>query len=101
MTEVKVQTADLVEELCAINRQAFKMALSIHEDPSLRVQFGEKARCLKRRLIDILEELERIDPAMRRQWIHPISESILDCNFAVEEGDVTSLRLGDIIKWRK
>jgi hypothetical protein len=96
-----MKTSEHVEELGAINQRAFKMALSVHEDPSLRVQLGEEARFLKKRLMDIVEEIEQIDPVMKRQWIHPISESILDFIFVIEEGCITSLRLGDIIKWAK
>jgi hypothetical protein len=101
MTEVKVKTTQHVEELCAINQRAFKMALSVYEDPSLRVQLSEEARFLRKRLIDVVEEIEQIDPAVRRQWMHQISESILDFNFVAEEGDISSLRLGDVFKWAK
>jgi hypothetical protein len=101
MTGVDVKTVRYVEELRAINQRAFIMARSVYEDPSLRGQLGDEARFLKKRLLEIVQEVELIDPAVRRQWMHPISESLLDFNFVVEEAGSTSLRLGDIVKWGK
>ncbi len=89
----------LVEELKVINKRAFDMALSVHKDPGLRTQLTEEATPLQMRLLEIAEEIERIAPAVHKQWFHTISESILDLNFAKAATDFTSLRLGDIIKW--
>jgi hypothetical protein len=50
--------------------------------------------------LDIAKELEGIDPETKK-WFHPISESILDLDFVVAERGITSLRLGDIMKWGK
>ncbi len=98
---VKEKADQLVEELETINRQAFRMAFSVHHDSSSRSQLEEEARLLQKRLLNIAEELERIDPDIRKRWFHPISESILDLDFVVTETDITSLRLGDIIRWGK
>ncbi len=98
---VNERADQLVEELETINRQAFRMAFSVHQDSNLRSQLAEEARLLQKRLLDIAEELERIDPDVRKRWFHPISESILDLDFVVTETDITSLRLGDIIRWGK
>ena len=95
------QADQLVEELEAINKQAFRMALSIHEDSSLRSQLAEEANLLQKRLLKMVEELKAIDPDTAKRWFHPISESILDLDFVLADRDVTSLRLGDIIKWGK
>ncbi len=98
---VKEKAGQLVEELETINRQAFRMAFSVHQDSSSRSQLAEEAKLLQKRLLNIAEELERIDPDIRKRWFHPISESILDLDFVVTETDITSLRLGDIIRWGK
>jgi hypothetical protein len=42
------------------------MALSVHEDSSLRSQLAEEANLLKKRLLNIAEELERIDPDAKK-----------------------------------
>ncbi len=91
----------LVEELEAINKRAFRMALSVHEDSSLRSRLAEEASLLKKRLLDIADEIKRIDPAVHEQWFHWISESLLDLNFVEAETSTTSLRLGDFIRWGK
>jgi hypothetical protein len=91
----------LVEELEAMNKRTFGMALSVHEDPSLRPQLAEEARLLRKRLLDIAEDLERIDTDTRKRWFHPISESFLDLDFVVADRGITRLRLGDIIRWGK
>jgi hypothetical protein len=101
MIEVNLKRVEHVEELHAINKRAFEMALSVHGDPSMRVQLCDEARLLKKRLLHLAEEIERSDPVLRRQWFHPISESLLDFNFVGETAGITSLRLGDIIKWGK
>lgn len=98
---VNEKADQLVEELETINRQAFRMAFSVHQDSSLRSQLAEDARHLQKRVLNIAEELERIDPDTRKRWLHPISESILDLEFVVTDTDITSLRLGDIIRWGK
>ena len=100
MTRVKGQVDKLVEELEIINKQSFGMARSIHKEPALRTQSTEKARFLRKRLLDITEEIEQIDPTVHKQWFHRISESLLDLDFVVADSGMTSLRLGDIIKWR-
>ncbi len=95
----KGETDQLVEELERINKRGFQMACSVHEDSSLRPQLTEEASILKRRLLDIAEEIEHIDPSIHKMWFHRISECLLDLNFVVAESGMTSLRLGDIIKW--
>jgi hypothetical protein len=101
VTRVKGQVDKLVEELEMINKQSFGMACSIHKEPALRTQSGEKARLLRKRLLDIVEEIEQIDPTVYKQWFHRISESLLDLDFVMAERGISSLRLGDIIKWGK
>ena len=101
MKEANEQLGKLEEDLEAINKRAFQMALSIHDDSSLRSQLSEEASLLKKRLLNIAAELERIDPGGKKRRFHPISESILDLNFVVADTGITSLRLGDIIKWGK
>jgi hypothetical protein len=91
----------LVEELQTINKRAFQMALSVHKDSSLRSQLAEEAGLLQKRLLNIAEELEQVDPETEKRWSHPISESVLDLDFVVAERGISSLRLGDIIKWGK
>ena len=91
----------LEEELETINKRAIQMALSIHEDSSLRPAFAEEARFLKRRLLDIADEVGQIDPVAHQEWFHRISESLLDFDFVVTETGITSLRLGDIVQWGK
>ncbi len=99
MIGVNEKADQLVEELEMINKQAFRMAVSVHEDSSLRPQLAEEARLLQKRLLDIAEELERIDPNTKKRWFHPISESILDLDFVTTVTGITSLRLGDVIRW--
>jgi len=93
------QADKLIEELKAISKWAFGMALSAHEDPALRTQLTGEAHLLKNRLLDIAKELKRIDPAAHQQWFHLISESFLDLQFIEEETGAVSLRLGDLRKW--
>lgn len=99
MIEMNEQADKLVEELETVNKRAFQMARSVHRDASLRSQLAEEASLLQKRLLNIADELERIDPDMNKRYFHWISESILDLDFVVAERGVTSLRLGDIIKW--
>ena len=75
------------------------MACSIHKEQVLRTQFAEKAHLLRDRLLDIAEELKRTDPAKHTAWFHRISESHLDLSFVLADSGMTSLRLGDIIRW--
>lgn len=91
----------LAEEFERINKQAFRMALSVHKNPSLRSQLADEAGNLLKRLREIAGELERNHPDTAKQWFHPISESILDLHFVMADSGTTSLRLGDIIKWGK
>ena len=91
----------LVEELKTINKRSFEMALSVHKNSSLRLELAGEASPMRKRLLVIAKEIERIDPDVRKRWFHPISESILDLDFVVTETDITSLRLGDIIRWGK
>ncbi len=93
------KVARLVEELETINKRSFQMALSVHEGSGLRSGLAGEASLLKKRLLVIAEEIEHISPAVHKQWFHRISESFLDLHFVVTETDVTSLRLGDIIRW--
>ncbi len=93
------ESQTLIEELEMINKESYGMALAIHKDPALRAQSAEKAKFLIKRLNHIVEELERIDPKVHKQWFHRISESFLDLYFVEAESGTTSLRLGDIIKW--
>ncbi len=95
----KGDAGKLIEELEMINKESFGMARSIHEQPALRTQAAEKASLLKKRLLDIAKELEQIAPEEHKRWCHAISESLLDLDFVVEDRGMTSLRLGDIIRW--
>jgi hypothetical protein len=99
MVSVKQRVDKFIEELEIINKQSFEMACSVHKEPALRTQFAEKAHLMRERLLDIAEELKRTDPAMHRTWFYRISESHLDLSFVLADSGVTSLRLGDIIKW--
>ncbi len=89
----------LIKEFEMINKESFEMARAIHKQSVLRPQAAEKASLLKKRLLDIAEELERVSPAVHKQWFHQISESLLDLYFMEGDSGTTSLRLGDIIKW--
>ena len=99
MTSGNERVDKLIEELEMIDKQSFVLARSIHKEPALRTSSAEKARLLRKRLLNIAEELERIDSKVHKQWFHRISESLLDLDFVVENSSMTSLRLGDIIKW--
>jgi hypothetical protein len=99
MVPVKERVDKLIGELEMINKQSFGMACSVHEEPALRTQFAEMAHLMSERLLDIAEEFKRIDPAKHRTWFFRISESVLDLDFVLADSGVTSLRLGDIIKW--
>ncbi len=96
---MKEKVDQLVEELETINKRSFQMALSVHKDSSLRSELAREASPLQKRLLVIAEEIEQINPAVHKQWFHRTSESFLDLDFVVTETDVTSLRLGDIIRW--
>ena len=96
---MKERVDKLIEELEMINKQSFGMACSIHKEPALLAQSGEKARLVIKRLLDIAKELKRTDPAAHQQWFHPISESFLDLQFIEEETGAVSLRFGDLRKW--
>ncbi len=98
-TKVKGQVDQLVEELERISRESFGIASSVHQQPALRAQSVGKASLLKKRLLDIANELKQVAPAEHKQWFHQISESLLDLNFVLADTGVTSLRLGDIIRW--
>ncbi len=99
MTKAKGKMVQIVEELEMINKESFGMACSIHREPALRAQYAEKAHVLRKRLLDLAEELEQIDPEAQKLWFHKTSESLLDLDFAIADSGMTSLRLGDIIKW--
>ena len=99
MTSESGRVDKLIEEFEMIDRQSFVMARSIHKEPALRTSSAEKARLLRKRLLNIAEELERIDSKVHKQWFHRISESLLDLDFAMADSSITGLRLGDIIKW--
>jgi hypothetical protein len=91
----------IVEELETLNKRSFEMALSVHKAPALRAQLSHEASLLQERLLDIAKELERIAPDEHKQWFFRISESMLDFDFVIADKDITSLRLGDIIRWGK
>lgn len=93
------QADKLIEELYAIGKRAFGMALSVHRAPSLHTQLAGEAHLLKNRLLDIAKELKRMDPAAHQQWSHPKSETFLDFHFVMKETGAVSLRLGDLRKW--
>jgi hypothetical protein len=99
LKRVKERVGKLIEELEMINKQPFGMARPIHKEPALRTQSAEKAHLLRKRLLDIAEELEQVASAEHKKWIHRISESLLDLDFAVADRGTTSLGLGDIIRW--
>ncbi len=99
MVSVKERVDKLIEELKAISKRAFGMALSVHKDPALRTQLTGEAHLLEDRLLDVAKELKNIDPASHKQWFFPVSEAILDLNFVLADSGTTSLRLGDIIHW--
>jgi hypothetical protein len=99
MVSVKERVDKFIEELEMINKESFRMASSVYEEPALRTQFAEKGHLLRERLLDIAEEFKRIDPAKHRTWFFRISESQLDLSFVLEDSGTTSLRLGDIIRW--
>ncbi len=98
---MKEQAEKLVEELEAINLRAFRMAHSVYQNSGLRSQMAGDAGVLQERLLVIAGELEHIHPDLRKKYFHFISESLLDLHFVREARDITSLRLGDIIKWGK
>ncbi len=99
MTKVKGKVDQLVKELEMINKESFRMARSIHREPALRTQSAERARTLRRRLFDIAEELEQIDPEAHKLWFRKTSESLLGRDFAAADSGMTSLRPWDVIKW--
>lgn len=99
IASVKERADKLIEELEMINKHSFGMASSVHKDPSLRTQYAEKAHLMREKLLEIAEELKRLDPAKHKTWFFRISESHLDLSFVLADSGVTSLRLGDIIKW--
>ena len=101
MKEANEQLGKLEEELETIDKLSFRMAFSVHTDPGLRSQLAKEAGLLKRRLLAIADEIKQQDPAVHKQWFHRISESFLDIDFVVTGTDITSLRLGDIVKWGK
>ncbi len=94
-----MMSGKLVEELEAINKRAFEMALSVHKDPASRTQLSQEASLLEKRLLHIAGELEQGDAAMHKQWFHRISESLLELMFVEAETPTVSLRMGDIIRW--
>ena len=99
MVSVKKRVDKLIEELEMINKQSFGMACSVHKEQALRTQYTEKAHLLRERLLEIAEELKRLDPATHRIWFFRISESHLDLSFVLADSGTTSLRLGEIIRW--
>jgi len=100
--KLKISTPEkLVEELETLNKRSFGMALSVHKDPALRARLSQEASLLQGRLLEIAKELERIDPVEHKRWFFKISESMLDFDFVIADKDITSLRLGDIVRWGK
>lgn len=99
MVSLKERVDKLIEELDMIKNQSFGMACSIHKEPALKTQSAEKAYLLRERLLEIAKALKRIDPAKHRTWFYRISEPHLDLSFVLADSGMTSLRLGDIIKW--
>lgn len=95
---VKEREDNLIEELEMINKQSFGMACSVHKEPALRTHYAEKAHLMRERLLEIAEELKRLDPAKHKTWFFQISESYLDLSFVLADRRTTSLRLGDIIR---
>ncbi|HTF99813.1 MAG TPA: hypothetical protein VK654_04395 [Nitrospirota bacterium] len=86
-------------ELESISRQAFRMAVSVHRDAGLRARLAGEAGDIRSRLLDISEHLDRIDLAAKKKWFHSISESLLDLDYVLAARDVTSIRLGDLMRW--
>lgn len=93
-----VKLEDLMNEINAINNQAWKMALSVHSDPSMRTIIKNKAKELSDRLNVLASELEQVGQDHYNNRAHMISESILDLSYAIEDGPLVSLRMGHEIE---
>jgi hypothetical protein len=96
--EVPPRPEVLIAELDDIDRQALDLAVTVAQHPALRFGLGAGVKLLKKRLLEIAEELKNTDPATYEGRSDQISESILDLNFVETDSDITSLRLAQSIE---
>ncbi|MFH0871536.1 MAG: hypothetical protein V1878_03480 [bacterium] len=89
---------EMVEEIEAIGKQAFDMAMSVVKNPACRAGLADQANLLSERLNHLAEELEKHHPTTYQERSDQISESILDLDFVKADMDIVSLRLGHFIE---
>jgi len=91
----------LIGELEDIDRQAFDLAVTVAQHPALRSRLGDTAELLKKRLLEIADELKHADPATYEQRSDQISAATRDLDFVKVDRDPTSLRLALYIEAQK
>jgi hypothetical protein len=77
------------------------MAQLVLKNPLLRTSLRKGSETLEVRLLDLADELERIDPVSYETVTDQISESLLDLDFVQMETDILSFRLGQVIEQQK
>jgi hypothetical protein len=77
------------------------MAQLVLKNPLLRTSLRKGSETLEVRLLDLADELERIDPVSYETVTDQISESLLDLDFVQMETDMLSFRLGQVIEQQK
>jgi hypothetical protein len=77
------------------------MSQLVLKNPLLRTSLRKGSETLEVRLLDLADELERIDPVSYETVTDQISESLLDLDFVQMETDMLSFRLGQVIEQQK
>ncbi len=77
------------------------MAQLVLKNPLLRTSLRKGSETLEVRLLDLADELERIDPVSYETVTEQVSESLLDLDFVQMETDILSFRLGQVIEQQK
>jgi hypothetical protein len=98
--EAYTMSGKIIQEIKSIDRNAEEMAESVLRNPLLRTRLGKGSEALEERLLDLADELEKIDPAAYAAVADQVSDALLDLEFVQTETDMVSLRLGQIMEQR-
>lgn len=92
---------EIIQEIETIDRAAEEMAASVLKYPQLRSSLEKGREDLEHRLLELADELERIDPAAYATVADQVSEAILDLAFVDMDSDMVSFRLGRLMEQQK
>ena len=91
----------IIQEINDIDRNAEELAELVLKNPLLRNSLEKGAEELEERLLDLADELEKIDSAAYARVADQVSEALLDLDFVQMETDMVSFRLGQVIEQQK